>query len=292
MKRLEEHVVWGKPVRRRMLRFLGLIAIGYALHLPFFSLRKTIRTAGPSEIKALLQSDVLQCIGVTLVLLHRVGSGELAAPPTSVDGFRSWLASVNSTIVVLVVVRLAAIALGWYALAVTTLGCAARVMALPRATGLVERMTPTCARGLLGGVALLGVMAAPPAPHGPRDTMVELTDDPTDDRVTLHLVTDEHATTTSAPPAATPTTSMLQPSMPEAPTALSHDDNLWTVDVGDCFWSIARSHLADVKGSAISDREIGPYWHQLVELNRGRLMNPEDPNLLFSGQVIELPAVG
>ena len=70
MKRWEEHIGWGKRVRHRMQRFLGLIAIGYALHLPYFSLRKTISTASPDAIKSLLQSDVLQCVGVTLLLLQ------------------------------------------------------------------------------------------------------------------------------------------------------------------------------------------------------------------------------
>ena len=45
MKRWEEHVAWGKRVRGRVQRFVGLIAIGYALHLPFFSLRKTLSRA-------------------------------------------------------------------------------------------------------------------------------------------------------------------------------------------------------------------------------------------------------
>lgn len=70
MKRWEEHVTWGKRPRRRVLRFLGLLAIGYALHLPFFSLSKTWNEASPGQIKSLLQSDVLQCIAVTLLLLQ------------------------------------------------------------------------------------------------------------------------------------------------------------------------------------------------------------------------------
>jgi uncharacterized membrane protein len=70
MKRWDEHITWGTRTRRRMLRFVGLMAIGYALHLPYFSLRKTLSTASPTEIKALLQSDVLQCIGITLLLLQ------------------------------------------------------------------------------------------------------------------------------------------------------------------------------------------------------------------------------
>jgi len=70
MKRWDEHITWGTRARRRIQRFLGLMAVGYALHLPFFSLRKTLSTASPAELKALLQSDVLQCIGITLLLLQ------------------------------------------------------------------------------------------------------------------------------------------------------------------------------------------------------------------------------
>jgi uncharacterized membrane protein len=69
-RRWEEHAVWGNQARRRILRFLGLIGIGYALHLPYFSLRKTLHEASATEITALFQSDVLQCVGVTLLLLQ------------------------------------------------------------------------------------------------------------------------------------------------------------------------------------------------------------------------------
>jgi uncharacterized membrane protein len=70
MTRWDEHAKWGKRAERRILRFLGLIAIGYALHLPYFSLRKIISSSSEAQIKSLLQSDVLQCIGVTLLLLQ------------------------------------------------------------------------------------------------------------------------------------------------------------------------------------------------------------------------------
>jgi hypothetical protein len=50
-------------------------------------------------------------------------------------------------------------------------------------------------------------------------------------------------------------------------------------------------HLADVSGRPVSEREVGSYWHQLVERNRSQLVNPYDADLLFTGQVIDLPAV-
>jgi uncharacterized membrane protein len=66
----DQHLVWGERVRRRAWKFLALIAIGYALHLPYFSLRKTLNAATIIETKAMVQVDALQCIGVTLLILQ------------------------------------------------------------------------------------------------------------------------------------------------------------------------------------------------------------------------------
>jgi uncharacterized membrane protein len=66
----EQHIVWGERVRRRVWKFIALMAIGYALHLPYFSLRKTISAATFMETKAMVQVDALQCIGVTLLILQ------------------------------------------------------------------------------------------------------------------------------------------------------------------------------------------------------------------------------
>src|SRR3954469_10064166 len=66
----DQHIVWSERVRRRVWKFLALIAIGYALHLPYFSLWKTINAATFMETKAMVQVDALQCIGVTLLILQ------------------------------------------------------------------------------------------------------------------------------------------------------------------------------------------------------------------------------
>jgi hypothetical protein len=52
---------------RRLGRMLLLIAVGYALHLPYFSLRKTLEVSNPQEWSAFLSFDVLQAIGLTLL---------------------------------------------------------------------------------------------------------------------------------------------------------------------------------------------------------------------------------
>lgn len=69
-KKWEEHVVPTKHVARRYGKFIGLIVIGYALHLPFFSLQKIITEATHVEIAMWLQVDALHCIAATMLILQ------------------------------------------------------------------------------------------------------------------------------------------------------------------------------------------------------------------------------
>lgn len=55
----------------RRVRKIGLlILIGYALHLPFFSLQKTLSSSTGAQWMELYSFDVLQCIGFTLFFAH------------------------------------------------------------------------------------------------------------------------------------------------------------------------------------------------------------------------------
>lgn len=53
---------------KRLRRILFVIAIGYWIHLPFFSLRKTLRQISLGQAGEFLRVDILQCIGVGLLL--------------------------------------------------------------------------------------------------------------------------------------------------------------------------------------------------------------------------------
>jgi len=69
-KRWEEYIRWSPYLARRLRRVLLLLGIGYALHLPFFSLEKIMTQATAEEVERFLQADVLQCIAVCLLFLH------------------------------------------------------------------------------------------------------------------------------------------------------------------------------------------------------------------------------
>src|SRR4051794_5983300 len=176
-----------------------------------------------------------------LVWLQHLGTGVLAGPSWSIDGVRSWLDHTDSTVVTFVVVRAVAIVFGWYLLVVLTLGGASRWLALPRMTTCIDRLTVPFARGLFGSVALLGVIASPPAPPRAPDTMVELAPRPVDDQITLHLVSD--------PPAASAPTPAPSPATPTTP----EDDTTWVVEPGESFWSIAHARLTEAQGGPVSD---------------------------------------
>jgi uncharacterized membrane protein len=67
--KLEEMRKLGKAFRKKIARIFQIIIIGYALHLPFYSLSKTINEATLQLLESFLAVDVLQCIGFGLLFL-------------------------------------------------------------------------------------------------------------------------------------------------------------------------------------------------------------------------------
>ena len=96
----------------------------------------------------------------------------------------------------------------------------------------------------------------------------------------LRRLPEEPATTTTVtlPIVATPT-----------PVAIATTDEI-TVVAGDHLWGIAERTLAARLRRPPTDAEVVPFWHDLIELNRDRLVSRNDPDLILPGQVFELPA--
>ncbi len=64
----EQYVTLGVGVIDRIKRILFVVWAGYWVHLPFFSLRKTYNLIAKGEATHFLQANILQCIGVGLLL--------------------------------------------------------------------------------------------------------------------------------------------------------------------------------------------------------------------------------
>ncbi len=64
----------------------------------------------------------------------------------------------------------------------------------------------------------------------------------------------------------------------------------WTVRAGDNLWDIAEAVLVDAAGAPVELEAVHAYWLRVIEANRHQLADPTNPDLLFSGQPLELPA--
>jgi uncharacterized membrane protein len=73
-RKLEEFRRYGKGFWRQLSRILLIWVIGYGLHLPYFSLTRTLRDSTASQLLLFSQSDILHCIaiGLLIVFLARI----------------------------------------------------------------------------------------------------------------------------------------------------------------------------------------------------------------------------
>lgn len=69
----------------------------------------------------------------------------------------------------------------------------------------------------------------------------------------------------------------------DAPQSPSGDHVI--VEKGDHLWKISAERL----GPDASNRQIDPYWREVVEVNTPGLRSG-DPDLIYPGEVVELPA--
>ena len=77
---------------------------------------------------------------------------------------------------------------------------------------------------------------------------------------------------------------------PRTPSVEETTDNeSVTVEPGDHFWAIAEDTLTETWDRVPSDDEIVPYWRQLVDENRDRLLPPGDPDLIYPEQQLTIP---
>ena len=68
-KKLEEMKKFGKTFWKKLGRIFQIIIIGYALHLPFYSLSKIMNETTSVTMESFYAIDILQCIGFGLLFL-------------------------------------------------------------------------------------------------------------------------------------------------------------------------------------------------------------------------------
>lgn len=228
-------------------------------------------------------------LGAAALALLWSGRGALAPPPLRDPGqWSAWLEGRDPGAAAFSLLRVAALGALWYLVAVTLLGLLLRLTGAARLAAVADRVTVAPVRRLLAGVSLsLAATIAGPAallPVAGAAQSVTTTSTAPPATVTMHLVAPGE---TVAPVIPLPSVSDLPPPV-IVPTALAADR--WTVKPGECFWTIAESVLTRTWGRAPTDAEIVPYWQRLIAANRATLAHPGDPDLIFPGQVFDVPA--
>ncbi len=69
-RKLGGYLSFAAPLYKQFGRLLLVLLVGYVLHLPHFNLRSLTQGVQPREWLVFFQSDVLQCIAVSLLLLQ------------------------------------------------------------------------------------------------------------------------------------------------------------------------------------------------------------------------------
>lgn len=228
-------------------------------------------------------------LAAVAVALHVSGRGSLASPPLGDPGrWAGWLDGRDPVVASFALVRVAGLAALWYLLAVTVVGALLRLGGAVRMVAVADRFTVAPVRRMLAGtvglgLAASGVMAvAAPAARLPVAFAQSATTAPVAGpagTVTMHQLSPAESVPAPASPA--------QADVTPATTTASDQ---WTVQPGQCFWSIAESVLTGRLGRAPTDAEIVPYWNRLIEANRSELVHPADPDLVYPAQVFHVPA--
>ena len=151
----------------------------------------------------------------------------------------------------------------------------------PGLAAAVERVAPARLRRSLAAVAAAGVTissisaVAVGAPDATKASVGQVVAIPT------------------PPPTPPPTTAApaVAPAAPAAPadTPAVAPSAEWVVERGDHLWHIAESTLTTAWGRPPTDAEIVPYWRSLIETNRSRLVDHDNPDLITIGQRFALP---
>lgn len=240
----------------------------------------------------------------TVVLLHLTGSGELAGADLG------WASAPHDPVTTAFGALRAVTAMSChYLLALQTLAFVGRLLGRAGLVGWAHQLTPpplrTTSRRLAGiGVTAITTLASP---------LPRAAADPLPGRAVMHAI--DPSTSTAAVSVIAPASAEAQGSDQAGRAtgetsgeragsleALDRDAAAGTATVrvtavdttarhvvgpGDHLWSIAETALVRQLGAPADDASIERYWHQLV------LANPQldDPDLVFPGDVIELPPV-
>ena len=251
-----------------------------------------MRAGRRSEVVRRALPLVMWVLGLAAVLAVAVALGStsaLAGPPLAGPGdLTTWAAGRPPVEAAFSVLRLVVIGLATYLLLGTALSVVARLLRAGWLLAVADAATSSWTRHVVElalGASLVAVPLAP-VPAGAADrsaaTAGELV--PGAGGGEGVAAADDPVTGVAAQPGP-PTMRRLDP--PGQPGGASSEV---VIGAGDHLWSVAERALATAWGRPPADDEVAPFWEQVVDVNHARLADPGNPDLLFVGQVVTVPA--
>lgn len=233
----------------------------------------------------------------------------------SLSGLHSWARSQGVAQVLVTGLRAAGLLLSCWVLVCSLATLIGLAFGLRRLLRCAVVISPPVMRRLLAGAvgltAQLTMTGVPVAGAAPGDPMA----DPSlrqAGAVELHLVTTEHeplptegptlhlgnshsASTgvETAPPAEAVIASTGPSGIPAPIEPIEPTDGVafstWTLQAGEHLWYVASEVMADHLGHQPTADETAAYHQRLVESNRSMLAVADQPDLVYPGQVLDLP---
>lgn len=234
-----------------------------------------------------------------IVLLHRTGSLSWMTIPWGAVGM--WLDTAPIEDVVAATLRTIALGLAYWIAASTGLYLVAKLTKIPaliRATAWAT--LPPIRRVVDRAIAVTVTTAALVSPVAP----ALAADVPPTTEPIIYQISEQGVPTPVNAPTIDPT--LIAPPgtggagyTPNpaggieagADIAVVSQESVHEVRKGDNLWTIAAAHLNSVfPDRDVSADEISHYWRQVIEVNTPTLTSG-DPNLIYPGEQIDLPAV-
>ncbi len=133
------------------------------------------------------------------------------------------------------------------------------------------------------------------APPGSAATTVSTAAAPSSSTTGAVVASPAEATTTTLEATTTTQVRAPEPEPPLPPAVEPESASAAAVSEplapGGSFWTVAEDHVTDSLGRAPTDAEIGAYWLDLIDANRSSLPDPGNPDLLYVGTTLVLPAM-
>jgi nucleoid-associated protein YgaU len=224
----------------------------------------------------------LALLGLGAAVLLVAGRVLPTVPWSGTDDVLAWLDRHGPLVALAALARNLALMVVAYLGATIAVGVAARLARLPRLGRVVDLVSiPLARRAIngLAGVALTVSVAGGVAQASPATPpTMRLTEARSTSVAVMRHLPDHAARSADSPPPVAP-----EPAPAAASTA--------TIEPGDHLWGVAARTLADRWQRAPDDREVSTYVRALIEHNAERLAVPGEPDLVFPGQVFDLPPV-